>query len=175
MTILAIDFSRRGHRPGILGAGLALAAVCGFLGAAWEYLAATAENRDLTRQVEAASHSRQIAGAARPVPATLSEPAIAAINEAIAQLNLPWADLFAAIESELPKAVALLALEPDSRRQVLKIVAKARTPDDMLGFIAKLDAGQQFAEVTLLKYEVDGEDAGAAVRFVLQARWGGGR
>lgn len=175
MRQVTIDFSPRRRRPGALATGLFLASMIVFAGAAWEYAAAFAENHVLERQVADARHVRKKIESMRPPPLSLSEPAIAAINEAIGTLNLPWGELFSSFEANLPKTVALLALEPDVRKQLFNVQAEARTPEDMADFLAGLDADRRFAEVILVRHEVDEQDPHRPVRFVLQARWGGGR
>src|SRR5690606_29033155 len=60
-----------------------------------------------------------------------SEAQVAAVNAAILQLNLPWRDLHDAVATATPASVALLALEPDAKRRVLRITAEARGSDDM--------------------------------------------
>lgn len=173
MRRAAIDFAPRRRMPGALTAGFFLAGMAVFSGAAWEYSVALAENHALERQVADARDSARRSGGRQP-PIALPAPVIAAINEAIGQLNLPWGELFSAFEAELPKSVALLALEPDVRKQVFNVQAEAKTPEDMVDFYASLDAGQRFAEVSLLRHEVNEEDPNRPIRFVLQARWGGG-
>lgn len=175
MRRAAVDFAPRRAGPGwgALVSFLACAAL--FSWSAWEYLAARDDGAELARRLADARAARAKGERERPPPAALSEPAVAAINEAIGQLNLPWADLFSAFESGLPKTVALLALEPDARKGLFKVQAEARTPEDMVDFLARLDAGGRFAEVTLVRHEVVEQDPNRPVRFLLLAAWGGRR
>src|SRR6185437_426103 len=52
--------------------------------------------------------------------ASISEVQANAVNAAIAQLTIPWRDVLDAIEASTPKEVALLSLEPDARKNILR-------------------------------------------------------
>ncbi|HZL99505.1 MAG TPA: hypothetical protein VFD43_04555, partial [Planctomycetota bacterium] len=60
------------------------------------------------------------------------------------QLSLPWGRLFRAVESAATKQVALIALQPESGRGVVRITAEAR---DLAEALAAADGG---ADVLLL-------------------------
>ena len=96
---------------------------------------------------------------------------VRAINRAIVKLNLPWRRLFAALEAGKPANVALLALEPDPGREVLRVVAEVKQADDMLAFVDRLAARPEFAGVALVKHEINDQDPNRPYRFQLEARW----
>jgi hypothetical protein len=54
------------------------------------------------------------------------------VNGAILQLNLPWRELQDAVLAATPRTVALVAMEPDPRKRILKITAETKTSDDMV-------------------------------------------
>ena len=110
---------------------------------------------------------------ARNDAATKIPPAqAAAVNGAVSQLNLPWHDLLDAIEAATPQSIALLALEPDARRQTVKGLAEARDSDAMLGYVATLSAQPFFTSVLLSKHETNTQDPNRPLRFQFEARWG---
>ena len=103
----------------------------------------------------------------------LSLPAkqVDAINQAIRQLNLPWPDLFAAVEHALNEHISLLALEPEASSQTLRIQAEAKTADDMLDFVTALQADKAFRSARLLRHEINENDKNKPYRFTLEAQW----
>jgi len=122
----------------------------------------------------AARHTgaRPVLVAAAPRVA-LSETGARAVNGAVEQLNLPWRDLFEAVRAATPSSVALLALEPDARRRSLRITAEARSSDDMLGYLARMQEQARFSAVVLTRHEIAEQDPNRPLRFQLTAQWGG--
>lgn len=116
---------------------------------------------------------------ARPAPVAppprpaLSDTQVRAVNEAVMQLNLPWRDLADALRSATPDNVALLALEPDARRRTLRITAEARSSDDMLAYLARMQEQDPFGAVVLTRHEIAEQDPNRPLRFQLTAQWGG--
>jgi len=103
----------------------------------------------------------------------ITEAQAAAVNAAIAQLNLPWREVFDAIESATPKTIALLALQPDAKRNLVKGMAEAKTSDDMIGYIELLKKQEFFTAVLLTKHEVNEQDPNKPLRFQFEAQWTG--
>lgn len=96
---------------------------------------------------------------------------IDAINRVTRQLNLPWQELFAAVESRLSDQVALLSLEPDASNRILRIQAEARSPDDMMDFVGSLEGENLFVSVNLTRHEINDSDRNRPYRFTLEAAW----
>jgi len=111
--------------------------------------------------------------AAQPVAPKLvvSEGQATAVNTAIRQLNLPWRDLFDAIEGATPVSIALLSLEPDAKRQMIKGLAEAKNSDDMVDYIAQLKQQKLFTDVVLNRHEMNDKDVNRPIRFQFQAQW----
>jgi Tfp pilus assembly protein PilN len=128
------------------------------------------------QQIQAALRLQQQRNA--PVPlapaALLPAPQIAAINSATEQLNLPWRDLLDAVEAATPKDIALLTLEPDGRKHILKGVAEARDSDAMLAYIEALQQQEFFSNVVLTRHDTNEQDARKPLRFQFEAQWSGG-
>jgi Tfp pilus assembly protein PilN len=123
----------------------------------------------------AARTARVAAPVAAPTVArapVATEAQAAAVNAAILQLNLPWRDLHDAVASATPASVALLALEPDAKRRVLRITAEARASDDMFTYVERLQGLDWFAHVALTRHEINEQDPNRPIRFQLDAQWG---
>ena len=93
-------------------------------------------------------------------------------NEVVRQLTLPWEQLFLAVESAGSKQVALLALEPDMEKKLVKINGEARDLVVLLNYITSLEKQEVFGPVYLQSHQVQ-QDAERAVRFALLAEWRG--
>lgn len=108
-----------------------------------------------------------------PKKTSISDIQAVAVNAAIAQLNLPWRDVFDAVEAATPKTIALLALQPDAKRNLLKGMAEAKTSDDMIGYIEQLKKQEFFTTVLLTKHEINEQDPNKPLRFQFEAQWAG--
>jgi Tfp pilus assembly protein PilN len=105
--------------------------------------------------------------------AEIAEPKANAINAAIGQLNLPWHGLLNALEAATPKTIALLAIEPDAKKQALKGQAEAKDSDDMLDYLEQLKKQPFFDQVDLTKHEINEQDPNKPLRFQFEAHWSG--
>ena len=153
----------------LLGAGLCLA-----LALAWQGERYLAEERAFEAELAAQARRAPVVPAvqrAARAPAVSAAQANA-VNAAIAQLNLPWRDLAAALADATPASIALLALEPDAKRRTLRISAEARNSDDMLAYITRLQAEEWFTSVVLMRHEVMQEDPNRPLRFQVSVQWG---
>ncbi|MDN2705333.1 hypothetical protein O0881_25400 [Janthinobacterium sp. SUN100] len=180
MTRLDFDFAPPGWRrslhrvpvwawmTGVLGVALAVTAACSGSAALQRQQASEARWHLAQQRVLAAMQGPA------PAPQIAIAPAqAAAVNAAILQLNLPWRDLQDALASATPPAIALLALEPDARKRVLKITAETTGSDAMVAYIAQLKQQELFgARVQLLRHEINALDPNKPLRFQLEARWG---
>ncbi len=180
MTRLDIDFAPPGWRRSLHRVP-AWAWITGVLGvaliatAAWSGSAAL--QRQQLRETQLQRAQQRVEAATQgpaPAPQVAIAPAqAAAVNAAILQLNLPWRDLQDALASATPPAIALLALEPDARKRVLKITAETTGSDAMVAYIAQLKQQELFgARVQLLRHEINALDPNKPLRFQLEARWG---
>ncbi len=140
-------------------------------------LLAYQEEREQLEALQAAVAAR--ANAVRPLPvaaqptSTVSEAQAQAVNDAVMQLNLPWRDLVEAVRAATPGNVALLALEPDAKRRTLRITAEAKSSDDMLAYVAKMEEQGWFASSALVRHEIAEQEPNRPLRFQLTAQWGG--
>lgn len=160
------------HAPGAWALAWAGLAVCA---AALVQAHGYREAREEVDAQLAALAAREAKPVAQPVAQRgpkVSEAQAAAVNAAIMQLNLPWRALHDAVRSATPPSVALLALEPDSRKRVLRISAEAKNSDDMLAYVEALGREEWFASVTLVRHEVLEQDPNRPLRFQVDAGWG---
>jgi Tfp pilus assembly protein PilN len=102
----------------------------------------------------------------------LSQVQILGYNSVIRQLNLPWKNLFDDLETLTPADVALLSIEPDGRRSIVKLVAEAKTLVTLLDYSAKLQQNGIFGRLTYSKHETNEQDSNKPVRlsFELELR-----
>jgi len=169
MRALRIDFARSAAPTpwagwGLLAASLAVAALLG------------AQFRDASTELARLEDrgERLRARAARSVGADpQSERALRdELQRARAvtqQLTLPWGRLFQAVEGAAGKQVALIALQPESGQNLVRITAEARDLPEALEFVRRLQATRQLGGVHLASHQVRTEDARRPVRFVVLA------
>ena len=154
------------------GVGVALCLVGIF---EWNELAQRQGARQAEMErVQAGIAARGAHVASAPI-ATISEAQAIVVNSAIQQLNLPWSRVLDAIERATPSSVALLELEPDAKRHLVKGVAEARNVDVMIDYIGRLKQQPFFGNAVLTRHEVnkeaDGQDANPPLRFEFEAEW----
>ena len=92
-------------------------------------------------------------------------------NEVLAQLAMPWETLFKDVESSQRDHVALLSIEPDSEKRVIKIIGEAKDTDAMLGYIRLLQKKESLTDVYLQSHRVEQQTAEKPIRFALIASW----
>lgn len=97
-----------------------------------------------------------------------------AINLAIDGLNLPWSDLFDAIEAATPPNIALLYIEPDTKKYFIKIQAEAATSNAMIAYVEKLKRQPVFSNVFISKHEIYEPDPQKPLRFSIEVSWNKG-
>jgi Tfp pilus assembly protein PilN len=105
-----------------------------------------------------------------PLVAVAEDQAVA-VNAAVGQLNLPWHDVFDALESATSPNVALLALEPDARHHVVHIEAEVGSTDEMLRYVEQLKQQAFLVSVFLTRHEVNANDPNQPLRFQVEAHW----
>ena len=115
---------------------------------------------------QAQAQKRQ-AAPARAVP----EAQANAVNAAVQQLNLPWRGLHDAIQAATPASVALLALEPDAKKNSVRITAEAKSSDEMIAYVARLQEVDWFGAVALVRHEINEQDPNRPLRFQIDAQW----
>jgi hypothetical protein len=97
--------------------------------------------------------------------------AVARSNEVAHELSRRWDRVFLALESAKAPDVALLAIEPDPRKGVLRVTAEAKGKNAMLDYVNRLQAAQSLQRVMLESHEVMSQVPEKPVRFVVTASW----
>lgn len=100
--------------------------------------------------------------------------AVKRANAVARDLSRPWDSVFVAIESAVAGDVALLAIEPDAGKGVVRVTAEARDKDAMLRYVTRLQAQQPLRRVQLERHEVLVLEPERPVRFVVAGGWGEG-
>ena len=90
---------------------------------------------------------------------------------ALQRLALRWDALFVALESARADGVALLAIEPDPGKNVVKLTAEAKSAEDMLGYVERLQSAEGLADVTLASHQIKPSDPLQPLRFAVVAAW----
>jgi Tfp pilus assembly protein PilN len=182
MKRLVIDFAPRSLERTVLTTPLAtwlllLAAVAAWIGVAIKAAdyyhrreAASAVLRQVLKQTGEQLQERE----ARKLAAskfTIPESQLNAVNGAVAQLNLPWRDMFDALEAATPASIALLSIEPDAKKHLLRATAEAKNSDDMIGYVEELKKQSFFSSVLLTRHEINEQDPNKPIRFQFEAEW----
>jgi Tfp pilus assembly protein PilN len=146
--------------------------VAGALGAAHVALRRSQWDVELLRaQSEAHTQAQVRAAAPAAVRPPVPEAQAAAVNAAVLQLNLPWRALHDAVQAGTPANIALLAMEPDARKNSVRITAEAKSSDDMIAYVEQLQKGDWFSAVLLSRHEINEQDPNRPIRFQLDALW----
>lgn len=106
----------------------------------------------------------------QPAP-PLSAAQAGALNQAIGKLNLPWPELFEALNASIPGKVALLTIRPDASRQNLRLTAETDKVEEMMHCIQMLKQHPSFDGVRLLRSQIDDKDPMHPMRFEIQLHW----
>jgi Tfp pilus assembly protein PilN len=178
MKRVDIDFAAPSLRRSVLRTGpggwsvcvLALLLCASAAGLGWRI-----ENQQRRDQAQLARLRARVQAPSAPsaqAPLTpIAPPQASAVNAAVLQLNLPWRALREAIGAATPAEIALLALEPDPRKRSVKLTAEASGSAAMIAYVEQLKAQELFVAVTLLRHEINDQDANKPIRFQLEATW----
>lgn len=170
MRALRLDYCATPRAPR-LGTGMLL---LGVLLATLSVIEYRAVRQELAAHEESAAGVRKAgkrAAAAEPRGEQASAAEFRAAQLTLQRLALPWNDLFASLESARVDGVALLAVEPDPARNVVKLRAQARSADEMLRYVERLQSTGALGEATLARHQVDAGKTPEPLRFDIVAAW----
>lgn len=171
MILLQLDY-QAGSRPfPWAGAGmLAVAALAlALIAAYYQDMAGKIEYWNAKAGIVDKGHGHTLPG-----PATGANEVVAEIkhaNEVLRKITLPWDALFQAVEWSSGKDVALLAMEPDAERRVVKISAEAKNVQALMSYMRHLEEQKIFSSVYLQSHQVQLKNPEKPVRFTLVASW----
>ena len=156
-----------------LGLALLVASLVAASVSLWQYAMAARELERIETEIRltsGAGNRQRMTRVTQPA-APVSARKVRSINNAIARLNIPWDELFAAFEADKRKDVALLALLPDARKRRLVVQAEATNSKAMIEFVERLRAVPLFEEAFLVKHERRDQEIGQPYRFAVEVRW----
>jgi hypothetical protein len=87
----------------------------------------------------------------------------------VRQLTLPWGSLIGAIEQAATRDVAILQLQPDAEKGVLRLTAEARNRDAMFEYLKRLGAARELTNVVLVSHQVQKDEPQQPIQFSVQA------
>jgi hypothetical protein len=170
--ILTLDFKRDAFLRRSLGAWLLLGGACAGIAVALVFAAVNQELLQIKRQT---TELRQESAPRTEQKSTMDGTQLAVeithANTIIRQLNLPWDKLFMALESTANGRLALLAIQPDTRKQLIHISGEAKSLETILDYIAQLRVQETLAQIALTSHEIKLQDPDKPVRFSLSAKW----
>jgi Tfp pilus assembly protein PilN len=94
-------------------------------------------------------------------------------NAVLANLAVPWDALFGELESASNANVALLSIQPEAGGRKVQLAGEARRFEDLLAYVARLEATPGFAHVFLTEHEMRNSGGQRAVSFTIGADWVG--
>lgn len=170
---IAIDYARdvvKPRRAGLilLGISLAAAAVCLLTMRQIQQASAEVED-DIARMQKLRWVAGGQSGGDRRDAVGAEETS--AVRAAMIDLATPWETLFTGLESITTDAVRLVAVEPDARRQVVRITAEADEAEEMLAYIRQLGQQPVLRDVYLRAQERVSESERQPLRFMVEAVW----
>ena len=170
LPALALDFKYTSRRWRWLGILLLI------IGVGWVAQAAN-QAHTLTGQIEFAAARLETLTRhgkikpAQPVDAQALQQEIRQANDILQQLALPWNALFQAVEAASEKEIALLAIQPDAAKRIVRIDGEAKNLQALLAYITRLEQSHVLNQVYLTSHEIRMQDAEKPVRFTLVANW----
>lgn len=96
---------------------------------------------------------------------------IKAAKVILAELNLPWDDLFNSIGHAASKDIALLSLQPKAASQSIRIGGEARNMSALLDFVEAIEREVIFTNAYLLSYKIKQDSPQKPIIFLLTTTW----
>ncbi|MBI0326722.1 pilus assembly protein [Burkholderia plantarii] len=109
----------------------------------------------------------------RPRSEPIDARQAAAVNLAVARLNLPWDDLLDAIEAATSSKIALMSITPEPARALIRIEAECAGSPDMLDYLGALARQPLVGRVTLTRHELVKDGMDGVLRFQVEVQWRG--
>lgn len=170
MRRIDLDYQRpRQHRSGLalFAAGCLAAAAVGY--AAWQQGEAVAVLEVRLARIERPRPTAP-ASAARAADAAQAER-LREARAVQALLDRPWSPLFQTIEAARDPDIALLGIEPDAGRGLVRITAEARRREAMLAYLDRLGQTPVLHDAILIEHQVQKQVAERPIRFSLSVLW----
>ena len=172
MQALALDYQRKARAGKRLGLLVLVLGIISAFSVGEAFLRVQRENEAVETALARAEKKRV------PVMRELSENDRTRFAEEIKladsiaeRLTLPWAELFEVLEASSSRNIALLALEPDVAKRILRITAEAANKTDMVEYVLRLNNDHRLLNVHLIDHQLQAQTPGEPVRFSVQASW----
>lgn len=107
--------------------------------------------------------------AVRPASAARAAQESRDVEAVLRQLALPWPQVIESIEATADPEVALLQLQPEPERRLLRLTAEAGTPEAMLGFVHRLGESRSLSDAHLVSHQLTRDRPARPIQFVAQA------
>lgn len=169
-----LDFLRTGRQMSRLAPWLLLAGIVAGGVALLEQRHLSAELKAREQQIE---EIRSMSRRTRPALETQESDSpevrdqIKKANVVLGQINVPWSELFEAIESADEGNVALLQVQPDARSRTVLLGGAARNLSAVLSYMRRLERTDRLEDVVLVSHEIKLKEPGTPVEFQLLAKW----
>jgi hypothetical protein len=163
---------------GRVGAILAMLALAAAAWASWQASATFAQLRDLRNEMTAPSTRPPASRNAARSADDLAR--VAAINAAVMNLNLPFAELLSALQPPRDIRVGLLGIDLLAQGSTaasvntdtaLKLSAEAASGAEMTRYVAFIADRRPFVAAYLVNHEVVAADPARPYRFTVEATW----
>jgi hypothetical protein len=105
------------------------------------------------------------------VKSEVSSEQLQQIQTTVEALTLPWNELLQGIEKSDMQDIALLNLDPNSKKHQIAISGEAKNLQTALSYIQKLESQPMLNKVYLQKYNIDEANLYKPVKFTLSAQW----
>ena len=165
-----LDFAGPRVRTTPIGIALLIFGLCAMTAACFEYRAAMMHRAALELRLAAilrhASHDRVVT----PQGARLAEEAAGIAR----QLGTPWTAVLSDLEAasrDTKGRVALLSVEPDYDKHLVRINAESRDLSVALEYLRRLQESPSLRFPMLDSHDVVAEDKEHPVRFAMTAQW----
>lgn len=174
MRPLSLDYRRDNLIQHWVGVGVLILTVAGVAAMGWYYRKIAEQGARLDAQVAQAErklHPGRSGVMAAAADAQQTGAEIKAANEVIMQLTLPWNELFNALEEANSNSIALLGIEPNARKRVVRVSGEAKNADALFAYLRVLQANKSMSSVYLKHQQIREQDPEKPIRFTLDASW----
>lgn len=171
MRPLRLDYRRNNRWPQRLGwSGLLLACLV-MGGYGWQYQQLALDIESGQAELARLSRQGQPAGAADSRTGKLVQAEMSHARDVLRQLDVPWDRLFEAVETSTTPEVALLGIEPEPKRETVRIIGEAKDYQTVLAYTRRLEESAPLDGVHLQNHQLETRDPEHPVHFVLGAAW----
>jgi hypothetical protein len=176
MAKLQLDYQRHNQFPW-LGAFLVASVLIVVTVIANYFMSIRTQANDLEGKLEQAysiyqqEHARKASSLANVVGTVNLPQEVKNANKVLHRLNVPWDEMFKAIEASSGSHITLLSLAPDPDNRQVLISGEANSYSSILKYVTALEGHDIFGSVYLRNHDIKKDDSEKAVRFTLLANW----